>query len=107
MNFFKLIIGVLIEVFTFFLPVLLALLFRKTGPFRKTKSIKIKKVLNELNDKNDKDHLSQCNNEGSPPLETEKNEKKFKFPWWFKIVLYLISFVLMAVSIILVLFEGN
>jgi hypothetical protein len=32
---------------------------------------------------------------------------RFTFPWWFKIFLYLFSFVSMAFSIVLVTFKGN
>ncbi len=31
----------------------------------------------------------------------------FPFPWWFKIFLYLFSFVFMVSSIVLVTFKGN
>ena len=41
--------------------------------------------------------------------EIQKNieiRKNLIFPWWFKIILYLISFALMAVSICFVTFKG-
>jgi hypothetical protein len=31
----------------------------------------------------------------------------FTFPWWFKIFLYLFSFVVMVTSMVLVTFKGN
>ena len=37
----------------------------------------------------------------------DSKSMSFTFPWWFKIFLYLFSFVSMAFSIVLVTFKGN
>ena len=40
-------------------------------------------------------------------LAEESKSKPSTFPWWFKIFLYLLSFVSMVFSIVLVTFKGN
>ena len=37
----------------------------------------------------------------------DSKSMSFTFPWWFKIFLYLFSFVVMVSSIVLVTFKGN
>jgi hypothetical protein len=51
------------------------------------------------------------NNESSlnkKKIHTKESDlMSFTFPWWFKIFLYLFSFIVMASSIVLVTFKGN
>ena len=42
----------------------------------------------------------------STEYKTNKN-KNFRFPWYFKILLYFISLLAMALSILFVLFKGK
>ena len=96
----KLIIGILIEFVTYLPLLLLTFLFRKTST-RKTTSDKLKELLHSLTSE-DKESRKM----NSLP-NTKSSHKVFKFPWWFKIVLYLVSFVCMGVSIVFILFKGN
>ncbi len=91
----------IVEVITYFPLIFLIILFRKTKPHHK-RSKKIEKIFPNLNLDVDlkKNKTTQQNNEAN------KN-KAFKFPWYFKIILYMISFLIMGISILFVLFKGN
>ena len=72
--------------------VLWAYLFRRTRK-RHTRYLKLKKKIESLT------------GEKIEPENSEKT-KKFTFPWWFKIVLYSISFTCMLISIVLTIIKG-
>ena len=46
-------------------------------------------------------------NKKSSTKANSKRKQTFKFPWYFKIILYAISFFLMGLSIAFVLFKGE
>ena len=76
-------------------------LFRKTSA-RKTASKKLKDLIQTLTN----NHERKKDREIKSTETNENTQQEFKFAWWFKIVLYLISFVCMGVSIVLILFKG-
>jgi hypothetical protein len=80
-----------------FLPlILLAFLFRKTRK-QKTRNEKLKALIQSLTDQK--------------VFEKEKErsitKQKFSFPWWVKIILYLISIFVMVGSIFFTILKGN
>jgi hypothetical protein len=80
-----------------FLPlILLAFLFRKTRK-QSSKNDKIKSLIQSLNGQKvfkekEKDGLEK--------------KRKFSFPWWFKIILYSISILVMLGSIFFTIVKG-
>ena len=99
----QVIVGVLIDILTFFPLTALAHLYRKTRA-RKTQSNKLEAYLQSLSNSS-----SWKKSKLNEPKSHSKNETKaaeFKFPWWFKIVLYCFSFICMLVSVALILSQG-
>jgi hypothetical protein len=52
------------------------------------------------NDSSDKYKVERCNN------EKKKQKKELKFPWWTKIIAYVLSFVFAAVCIFFIIMQG-
>jgi hypothetical protein len=77
---------------------LLVILFRKT----KSRQKRSKKLENTLKSA----HSNVKNQKIKTPQEIN-GRKVFLFPWYFKIILYFVSFLSMAISILFVLFKGN
>ena len=77
-------------------------LFRRTSA-RKTPSKKLKDLVQSLT----MNQEIQKKREIKSAQGAENSQKEFKFPWWFKIVLYLFSFICMGVSIALILIKGD
>ena len=85
---------------------LLVQLFRRTKR-RHTRISKIKQILKENNLQNDQ----IIDEEGQQPAEAEIQDKKkkkseLKFPWWFKIFAYMLSFAFAAVSLFFTIVKG-
>jgi len=92
-------VGVITNLIIFPPSLLLIQLFRRTK--RKTPRInKLKRILNENN-------LNSMESNADKKL-TKKTEKKveFRFPWWFKIIAYLLSFAFAGVSLFFVVIKG-
>ena len=88
--------GVLTNIVAYVPVFVLIQLFKRTSSFR-SKSKKLEKLI-----KNNESSLNKNN------FHTEESKSmSFTFPWWFKIFLYLFSFVVMASSICFVTFKGN
>ena len=87
------------EIITFVPLIAIVILFKKT----KSRHNRLKKFKKMLQNENNADSDVKILKIKSTNL---KKKKLFKFPWPFKIVLYLISFVSMGFSIIFVLFKG-
>jgi hypothetical protein len=92
-----------------FPPTLLLVQFFRRIKRRHTRISKINKILNENNLKNDLTIEEQ--GEEIKKVNDSNNKKKFKlsefkFPWWFKIFSYLISFVFASVSLFFVIVKG-
>ena len=77
-------------------------LFKRTSS-RKSKSEKLQNIIKNMStSENIKINEIKIEN-GSTK---NKNNKCFPFPWWFKIILYCISYVCMAFSICSIIFIG-
>jgi len=97
--YFKIILGVIVEIITFVPLIALVILFKKT----KSRHNRLKKFKKMLQNENNADSDVKLLKMNSTNL---KKKKVFKFPWPFKIVLYLVSFLSMGFSILFVLFKG-
>ena len=75
--------------------VLIQLFKRTSGVW--TKSIRLEKLIKKIESSLNKKKIRSQESKTIPST----------FPWWFKIFLYLFSFVSMAFSIVLVTFKGN
>ncbi len=87
------------EIITFIPLIALVILFKKT----KSRHNRLKKFKKMLQNENNADSDVKLLKMNSTNL---KKKKVFKFPWPFKIVLYLVSFLSMGFSILFVLFKG-
>ncbi len=86
-TFEQILIGILIDILTYFPLLFLAFLFRRVKSREKKKKT-------TPSDKSQKYEISD-------------KKSEFKFPWWFKIILYFISWTCMAISIAFALFKGK
>ncbi len=84
--------------------IILVVLFRKTKPHHK-KSSKLEETLQKMIGHVNLETNAAKNPKTTGKSKTEKNN--FKFPWHFKIILYIISLVSMGFSILFVLFKGK
>jgi hypothetical protein len=92
----QIIIGVLANIVAYVPVFVLIQLFKRTsGVWSKSK--RLEKFM-----KNTGSSLNKNNYQTK-----ESKSLRFTFPWWFKIFLYLFSFIVMASSIVLVTFKGN
>jgi polycystin 1L2 len=82
----QILVGILIDVLTYFPLLFLAFLFRRAKSREKKKN---------------------TTSNTSQKYEISDKKSNFKFPWWFKIIFYLISWVCMAISIAFALFKGK
>ena len=69
--------------------------------FKRTSSVWSKSKRLERLIRNSESSLNKNNS-----LTKESKTMSITFPWWFKIFLYLVSFVVMASSIVVVTFKG-
>ena len=81
-------------------PVFILIQLFKRSSGRLSKSKRLQKAINKLKGKENIEKLQ--------PKTDNCSMKKFKFifPWWFKIILYCISFICMALSIFILVFIG-
>jgi hypothetical protein len=96
MFFVKICIGILTNIVAYVPVFVMIQLFKRTSGVW-TKSIRLEKLIENTDTILNKNMLSV----------KESKSMRFTFPWWFKIFLYLFSFVSMAFSIVLVTFKGN
>jgi len=94
-------IGVITNLIVFPPSFLLVQLFKRSKR-RHTRLSKIKKLLNEYNPGN------SVENEKNNQNQTKKGRRSFelKFPWWFKIVAYALSFLMACVCLFFVIVKG-
>ena len=105
---FQISIGIITNLIVFPQTLLLVQLFRRSKR-RHTRVSKIKEILKEKNLQNDYIFDEENQNKiESELVEKEKNKKKgeFKFPWWFKIFAYVLSFAFAGVSLFFVIVKG-
>ena len=94
-------IGVITNLVIFPPTLLLIQLFRRIK--RKTPRIsKLKKILEE----NDLLSLTESNTQNEEVKTKKKKSFELKFPWWFKIIAYMLSFAFAAVSLFFVVIKG-
>jgi hypothetical protein len=92
---------VIVEIITFLPLIVLVTLFKKTKS-RHNRLTQFKKMLKKEKNLNSDIKILNMN-----LANLKKKKKIFKFPWPFKIVLYLVSFLSMGFSILFVLFKGK
>jgi polycystin 1L2 len=100
-------IGIITNLIVFPPSFLLVQLFRRSKR-RETRITKLRNTLLGIqsksmfsaNESSDKYKVERCNN------EKKKQKKELKFPWWTKIIAYVLSFVFAAVSIFFIIMQG-
>ena len=96
------VMGVITNILAYIPVFFLIELFKRTS-HRKSKTEKLQKLISSLSEtKKTVNFVSQ--GEKVPLI---KRKKFIKFPWWLKIILYIISFILMTLSILMVIFRGK
>jgi polycystin 1L2 len=97
-------IGVITNLIIFPPSLLLVQLFRRSKR-RKTRITKLRETLDTLSVQN-----SSAKNKGGKymePKEKKKSKKgELKFPWWFKIFAYILSFAFASVSLFFIIVQG-
>jgi polycystin 1L2 len=91
-------IGIMTSLIVFIPSLLLVHLFRRIKR-KNTRLTKLKKILK------DSEKTSILTNVESPQKQ-KKTIFSLKFPWWFKIVAYLLSFTFTSVSLVFVIIKG-
>jgi cell division protein FtsX len=82
------------NMFTFIPSFILVQLFRRS-PKRKTKTTKLRNIIKNVS------NIERQND------AIKRQKKSRNFPWWLKIVAYILSFVCIAVCICLIIFKGK
>ncbi len=95
-------VGIITNLIVFPPSLLLVQLFKRTK-LRTSRLSKIKKLLEEYNPTRTVNHENKNNK-----AEKTKTKKLFesKFPWWFKIIAYGLSFILACVCLFFVIMKG-
>ena len=90
-----------------FPPTLLLVQFFRRTKRRHTRVSKIKQILKENNLQNDyiTDEETRQQDEHEPK-DQKKKKAELKFPWWFKIFAYVLSFSFATVSLFFVIIKG-
>ena len=96
----KILMGIITNMIAY-IPVIFLIEFFKKTSNRKSKSEKLQNLIKSFSvtKVNDLNYKSE-----SKPA---KNSKFILFPWFFKLILYFISYVCMALSICLVIYKGK
>ena len=94
-------VGIITNLIVFPPSLVLVQLFKRSKK-RHNRLSKIKKLLEEYNP------TRTVNNENKNRAEKTKTKKLFelKFPWWFKIIAYGLSFILACVCLFFVIMKG-
>jgi hypothetical protein len=96
------VMGIITNILAYIPVFFLIELFKRTS-HRKSKIKKLQKLISSLSGTTK--NLTLLTESEKVPIKNRK--KLIKFPWWLKIILYIISFILMALSIFLVAFRGK
>ena len=94
-------VGIITNLVVFPPTLLLVQLFRRTKP-KNTRLSRIKSLMNKEND-GEKKLFEKVSKK---KIEIKKKKFEIKFPWWFKIIAYIISFIFAAVSLFFVAIKG-
>ena len=98
-------IGVITNLIVFPPSLLLVQLFRKTKS-KQPRIKKLKKILKENNLSSAEDKEKEVKHLNKTKEKRSKNKRELKFPWWFKIIVYIFSFVFAGVSLFFVVIKG-
>jgi hypothetical protein len=85
-----------------FLPVYVLVQIFKNTSSRKSKTNKLKRIIDDKISSN-----ANKSNMNVNDVLLKNSSKNTFFPWWFKLVLYVISFTCMTLSIAIMVFKGN
>jgi hypothetical protein len=91
-----------VELITYIPLLILVILFRKTKSFQR-RSNNLRKSSQIIFTDESVDFKSKSKESN----KNEETQKSFKFPWFFKIILYFILLFIIAFSNLFVLFKGN
>ncbi len=80
-------------------------LFRRTRR-RNTKTRRLKKIIKKREEKDQKQMKPIYIASSTMQSSYCSNKQKLTFPWWFKIIAYMASFIVMSVSILFIVFKG-
>jgi hypothetical protein len=94
-------VGIITNLIVFPPSFLLVQLFKRTKQ-RLTRLSKIKTLLNKHNPIENKEEEG---NEENNKIK-EKSKLELKFPWWFKFVLYVVSFIIASVCLFFIVIKG-
>ena len=94
-------VGIITNLVVFPPTLLLVQLFRRTKP-KSTRLSKIKSLIN----KEKVGETKLFEKVSKKKIEIKKKKFEIKFPWWFKIIAYIISFIFAAVSLFFVAIKG-
>jgi hypothetical protein len=83
---------VIVELIIFFPSLFLVTLFRRTKPRRPRTISPVGEALQTIRA-----------NKPKPPSSTNAKERRFLLPWWFLIIAYLLSFLMVATSVMFIL----
>ena len=92
----------IVECVTFLPLIILVNVFKKTKR-RSKKSVRLQKIFQK---NNGHDSIKKSSSKANSKANS-KGKQTFKFPWYFKIILFAISFFSMGLSIAFVLFKGE
>jgi hypothetical protein len=95
-------IGVITNLIIFPPSLLLVQLFRRSKR-RKTRIAKLKETLKALRDQ---DQNSSSSSKNERKYTKSKKKRELKFPWWFKIFAYILSFLFASVCLFFIIVQG-
>ncbi len=98
----KMVMGIITNILAY-IPVFFLIEFFKRTSRRKSKIKKLQKLISSLSGTSKNVNLLS----ESEKVPLKKRKELIKFPWWLKILLYIISFIIMALSILSVVFRGK
>jgi hypothetical protein len=97
------VIGILSNMLAYIPVFFLVELFKRTSS-RKSKSEILQNIINKNMSTSENIKMEEIKIENGS--SKNKNNKCFPFPWWFKLILYCISFACMTLSICSIIFIG-
>jgi polycystin 1L2 len=103
-------VGLITNLIVFPPSLLLVQLFKRSKR-RQTRLSNLKKLLNEYNlgysmEENDDENDTKETKINAYPKKTRRLSLELKFPWWFKIVAYALSFLMACVCLFFVIAKG-
>lgn len=103
---FKIGVGIITNLMIFVPNLIIVELFRRTKQKHNKRLDHLNKFLNEWNEENNIISNKRMKMYLTDDENVKIKKKKFKFPWWFKIIIYLICLIMAAVSIFFIIIKG-